>query len=401
MKKPHTPIYADAAASTPIHPRVGKRMIALLDTFGNPGGLHAEALAAAQELEGARREIAEAIGAHSDEIIFTASGTESNDLAIFGVLRPLLREHKSVHAITLPIEHPSVLEPLEYLKKHEGLSLTHVEVDGGGLVSPKDVYEAIAPNTAFISIQLVNSEIGVIEPVREIAKMIRRARRERAEAGNTLPIVFHVDAAQAPLYLDLKVDALGVDLMTLDAQKVQGPKSIGVLYRRRGIDVEPMILGGTQERGQRAGTGNCVLAAAFAEALAIAQKGVEARTKKVAVVRDYLLSEIQKAIPSAEINGTMKSRIPNNLNISIPGLDGETAVIALDAAGIAISTRSACSTEDENPSHVLAALGHSQGRARTAVRITLLPDATKQDAKRITRALFEAYTLYQKPHDLG
>ncbi|HEX8994119.1 MAG TPA: aminotransferase class V-fold PLP-dependent enzyme, partial [Candidatus Paceibacterota bacterium] len=223
--------------------------------------------------------------------------------------------------------------------------------------------------------------------------------QDKKSGESVLPLVFHVDAAQAPLWLPLKVDSLGVDLMTLDAQKIQGPKGVGVLYRRRGVALAPIMRGGTQESGLRPGTENCVTAAGFAEALMIAQKDVEKRAEKIAAVRDYLLSEIQKTISDVLVNGTMTDRAPNNLNISISGLEGEVAVIALDAMGVAASTRSACSTEEENPSHVLAALGYDRTRALEAIRFTLLPDATKSDAKRIAQALKEVCRLYRKQNN--
>ena len=266
-------IYADAAAATPIHPRVKRRLITLLEQYANPGALHKEAVAAKSELEKARAEIAAAIGAHPDEIIFTASGTEANNLALMGTLMPLLREHTNIRAVTSSIEHQSVLETLAHLKKY-GLEVIELPVDEGGLVSPQALAEAITDTTALVSIQLVNSEVGTIEPIREIAREIRRVRRARAAAGNTLPLLFHSDAAQAPLYLEVKVEKLGVDLMTLDAQKVLGPKGVGILYRKRGVAIEPIMFGGRQESGLRPGTENMPLAGAFAEALTMAQDGV-------------------------------------------------------------------------------------------------------------------------------
>ena len=396
-------IYADAAAATPIHPRVKRRLITLLEQYANPGALHKEAVAAKSELEKARAEIAAAIGAHPDEIIFTASGTEANNLALMGTLMPLLREHTNIRAVTSSIEHQSVLETLAHLKKY-GLEVIELPVDEGGLVSPQALAEAITDTTALVSIQLVNSEVGTIEPIREIAREIRRVRRARAAAGNTLPLLFHSDAAQAPLYLEVKVEKLGVDLMTLDAQKVLGPKGVGILYRKRGVAIEPIMFGGRQESGLRPGTENMPLAGAFAEALTMAQDGVEERATRVAAVRDFLMDELLKRIPNTHIHGPFDSaqgtlpayRVANNINLSIEGLEGETAVIALDALGIAVSTRSACSALNTEPSHVMTALGLSRDRAREAVRITLLPDATEADALRIVSTFEKVCALYRK-----
>lgn len=403
-------VYADAAAATPLSPAARKELVRLLDVYGNAGALHKEAIDAKKELGSARKTIAQSIGAHPDEIIFTASGTEANNLAIQGVLRPLLRQDKglafmrikakplsSLHAITTAIEHQSVLEPLRALES-EGFDVTELPVDGEGLVSTKDLATAIRDNTVLVSIQLINSEVGTIEPIREFAKVIRHVRKIRQEKGDAfLPLVFHTDASQAPFWTNIKVEALGVDLLTLDAQKVQGPKGVGALYIKRKTAIESVIRGGAQEFGLRAGTPNVPLAGSFAVALAEAQKSVEKRVKKVAAARNYLWQEIQKVVPETIMNGpAFPNRAANNLNISIPGLDGETAVIALDALGVAASTRSACETDDEEPSHVIEALGMPSELAKTSIRLTLLPSVTKSDAKKIAAALKRACELYRK-----
>jgi cysteine desulfurase len=365
--------------------------------YGNPGALHEEALAAKKELERARDMVARAIGAHPDEIVFTASGTEANNLAIAGTLGPRLRQGEKLSAVTSVIEHQSVLAPLRALER-EGLALSVVDVDAQGLIFPNAVSEAVQAGTALVSVQLVNSEIGAIQPVREIAKEVRRVRAQRAAAGQELPILLHVDASQAPLWLDLTVESLGVDLLTLDAQKILGPKGVGCLYIKRGTLIDPVIWGGGQEGGKRAGTENVAVAAAFAVALADAQYQPQKRAAKVAAVRDFLWQEIQKSLPDAILHGPPSghTRAANNLSLSIPGLDGQMCVVVLDAAGIAASTRSACSTDDEEPSYVIVALGASKKEANEAVRITLLPDATKGDARRIAQELTQIANRYRK-----
>ena len=379
-------VYADAAAATPLSPRARRELVRLLPLYGNAGALHREALEAKKEIDKARAMIAEAIGAHADEIVFTASGTEANNLGVQGVLRPLLQKHKNLHAITSSIEHPSVLEPLRALER-EGLSVVYLPVDREGLVGQKNLRGAITDKTVFVSLQLVNSEIGTIEPIREVSKILKKSNKK---------IYFHTDASQAPLWLPLSVEKLGIDLMTLDGQKIMGPKGVGVLYVRRGVSIEPIFWGGAQERGLRAGTENVPLAGAFALALTDAQKNVEDTVEKISAVRDYLWSEIKKFLPDAVLHGPFDyaqgkpsgdTRVANNLNISIPGLSGDMAVIALDAEGIAASTRSACNTGDETPSHVIQALGVSPEIAKTAIRITLLPDATHAQARRIAKTL--------------
>lgn len=388
-------IYADAAAATPLSPRVWAELVRLLGHYSNPGALHRGGVEAREEIDAARAKVASTLGCHTDEVVFVASGTEANNLAIQGTLRPLLKKHGELHAITSAIEHQSILEPLLALEE-EGLYLTVLPVDEKGLVSAQALKEALTDETVFVSIQMVNSEIGVIEPIRDLVKEVRHARKARTEG---LPLYTHVDASQAPLWLSLAVEKLGIDMLTLDGQKILGPKGVGALYVRRGVELEAIIHGGGQERGLRGGTENLPLIGAFAIALRDAQVGVTARVENVAHVRDFLWQEIQKYIPGVLLNGPAVSdagtRVANNLHISIPNLDGEMAVIALAAEGIATSTRSACSVGDEEPSHVMRAIGVPEKLLKTGIRITLLPDITKKDAKYITRALFEIAERYR------
>ena len=389
-------IYLDAAAATPISPAAQKELVRLLGVYGNPGALHKEAVMAKAELDRARETVATAIGAHADEIIFTSGGTEGNNLALSGVIRPLLREGKKVHAITSVIEHPSVLEPLRALVA-EGLVLTELPVDESGLVSPKDVADAMTDDTVLVSIQMVNSEIGTIEPIHDIAKEIRYRRKERLQRSDLCKqLYFHCDASQAPLWVRLAVDKLGVDLLTLDGQKIMGPKGIGALYVRRGVRLEAQSRGGGQEKGRRGGTENAPLAASFAIALHDAQLDIERTVTHTSAVRDFLLNEILRLLPEAQVNGVVgESRACNNLNISIPKLDGEMAVIALSAEGVAASTRSACDSSDEQPSHVLVALGLDASRTKSAIRLTLLPTTTARDASQAAQKLFEIAQRYR------
>ncbi len=391
-------IYADAAAATPLSARVQKEMARLASLFGNPGGIHKEAAAAKLELERARERAASSLSAHADEIVFTSGGTEANNLGIFGALRALLHEHGELNAITTPIEHPSVLEPLRALER-EGLYITYLSVDAEGRVDPKELRDAINEQTAFVSVQMVNSEVGTIQNIRDITKEIRHVKRGRG-ATNSLPLYFHTDASQAPLWLPLNVEKLGVDLMTIDAQKIMGPKSSGLTFIRRGVELEPLMFGGGQESGLRSGTENAVLAGALALALADAQKSPETIAARTSTVRDYLWSLIRAAFPDARLQGPQGEwRVANNLNFSIPGLNGQMAVVALDVYGVAASTRSACSAADEAPSHVLQALHIAEDMAQEAIRVSLLPSATMSDARAIVRALKKVAMRYRNVVD--
>lgn len=389
-------VYADAAAATPLSPRARKELMRLLESYGNAGALHKEGVRASREFEKARAMVARAISAHPDEIVFTASGTEANNLALQGVLRPRLLALGELSAVTSAIEHHSVLEPLRALER-EGLSLTELPVTPQGMVDPKAVRDAINDTTVIVSVQWVNSEVGAIEPLREIAKEIRRIRKERGEHG--LPLYFHTDASQAPLWLPMAVERLGVDLATLDAQKVMGPKGVGALYIRRGVELEPLLLGGMQEGGLRPGTPNVPLVGAFAVALDEAAKYAEERATRAEEVRNVLMERIVQRVPEVILNGPSiegGERVANNLNISIPGLEAEMAVLSLDALGVAASTKSACAVGEDEPSHVIQALGVPQELSGTAIRITLLPTATLGDADRIAKALYETVRRYRR-----
>lgn len=387
-------IYADAAAATPLSEAAKLELVRLLDMFGNPGALHKEAVLAKLELENARESVARSIGAHPDEIVFTSGGTEGNNLALCGTLHAT---HYSSprHVITSVIEHSSVLEPLCALTS-AGMEMTQLPVNSAGIISVDDLSDAITDHTALVSIQFINSEIGTIQPIRDIAKEVRRVRAQRLASKNFSPLYLHVDASQAPLWKTVQVDKLGVDLLTLDGQKIMGPKGVGVLYVRRGVKLVAQQLGGGQEGGLRSGTENVPLAGSFAAALKDAQANENEISKKIAAMRNILLQEILALLPKATVNGAVgDERVANNLNISIPGLDGEMAVIALDALGVAASTRSACDSSDEAPSHVLTALGLDSKIIKSAIRFTLLPTATKKDCVVIAKALLEVANRYR------
>lgn len=350
-------VYADAAAATPLSRRAHRELSRLLHIYGNTGGLHKEALAAKRELEAARSRAAEAIGAHQDEILFTSGGTEGNNMALGGVVSALAGRFGDLHVLTTAIEHPSVLEPLRAMALEGHIELEELPVLRDGRLDLNVFKEALRPNTALVSIQMLNSEIGTIQDIREIAKIIRHERKLRGSnpsgvrdfsaekslssravalesplqgSSSSLPLIFHTDASQAPLWLSLKVESLGVDLMTLDGQKIMGPKGVGLLYVKRGVPLQPVVFGGGQERGMRSGTENVPLIGSFAVALEDAQRGVDARVARITRARDFLMSEIKKAIPDSSIYGaTGEWRAANNCSVRVPGLLGDLAVCGL------------------------------------------------------------------------
>jgi len=371
-------IYLDHSAATPVDRRV---LLAMQKTtkevFGNPSSIHKEGVLAKREVESARKEIAEIIGAQRDELIFPSGGTEANNLAIFGVI-----PHWDIgcpNVVVSSIEHPSVLECVRELEKH-GVEVTFLPVGSDGIVSVKDVAEAIKENTVLVSIMYANNEIGTIQPIAEIAKVIRRSKSKS---------LFHTDACQATNYLDMNVLRLGVDLMTFNASKIYGPKGVGALYVKRGIKLSPIIFGGGQEKGMRSGTENTAGIRGFAEAMKIAEKMKEKESARLMKLRDFFIKEVLKKIPNAVLNGDPTQRLPNNINFSFLDLDGEEIVIGLDARGIAVSTGSACAniSVDGKVSHVLLAIGNNQNFARGGVRFTLGRETTKEDIERIIKEL--------------
>jgi cysteine desulfurase len=358
--------------------------------FGNASTIYKEGVDARNALNQARKTIASIIGAHPDEIIFTNGGTESDNLAIFGVAKsiqgPTLNSRsvlgKRGHIITSKIEHHAVLKPCEVLEK-EGFKITYLDVNKDGIVDLKKLKKSLRKETILISIMYANNEIGTIQPIREIAKIIRDFKKK----NKTQTPFFHTDAIQAAGYLDLNVQKLGVDLMSLNASKIYGPKGIGCSYIRRGVKLSPILFGGGQERGLRPGTENVPAIAGLARALEISQNMREKEAKRLAVLRDYLIKGILKKIKGASLNGHNVLRLPNNVNVSIPGIEGESLILYLDARGISCSTGSACTSQDLEPSHVITALGKSKETAHSSVRFSLGRKTSKSDMDYLLKIL--------------
>ncbi len=376
-------IYLDYAAATPLGPRVALVMKeSFSKNYANASSIYELGMQAKFEIEGARVKIAKMLSAREGEIVFTAGGTESVNLALFGVIRQAMALGiKKPHLIVSAIEHHAVLESAKALEA-EGIVLTILKTNNFGFVDPKEVAKNIQKNTVLVSIMYANNEVGTIEPISEISKVIRKANANRKNK-----ILFHTDACQAAGALDLNVNRLGVDLMTLNASKIYGPKQIGLLYVRAGVTLKPLVYGGGQERGLRSGTENTAGISGFAKALEISEKLKAEENNRLKILQGYLIKEIKKRIPKAILNGPEHSRLPNNINFSFPGIDGEALLLYLDAQGFAVSTGSACASTSLDPSHVLIALGLSKSNAKASVRITLGRATKKKDLQKLLSVL--------------
>ncbi len=383
MGQPLQPIYLDHAAATPLDAAVLEAMRPYLERdFANPSSLYAAARETRGAVEAARRSIAGILGAKPTEIVFTSGGTEGDNLAVQGVLRA----HPGAHWVTTAIEHDAVLGCVEPLKR-EGHEATAVSVKPSGIVDPAEIESAITDQTVLLSVMMANNEIGTIQPIADIGKLVARVRTDRDRRGITLPLYLHTDAVQAAGYLDLHVTRLGVDLLTIGGSKIYGPKGTGALYVRHGTSLEPLVYGGGQERGRRSGTENVAGIAGLARALELAAAGREAESRRLRALRDQLAAAVTAAVPDARLNGDPRRRLPNNLNLTIPGAEGEAMVLYLDNAGIQASTGSACSTGNLDPSHVLLAIGRTSAEAQCSLRLTLGRSATSGSIGQVIKVL--------------
>jgi len=358
-------IYLDYAATTPVDSEVLKAMIPYFsDKFGNASSVHSYGQEAIVALDKARQIIADFFACDWREIIFTGSATESNNLAIRGLIK-----ETSVHIITTTIEHESVHESLRQLEK-SGHEVTRVKCDKEGLVSVSSIEKAIKDNTILISVIYANNEIGVIQPVKEIGKLLEKINKRRRENGLN-KIYFHTDAVQALNYLEARPDWLKVDMFTFSGHKIYGPKGISGLYVRKNTPLNPLILGGGQEFGLRSGTENVASSVGLAKALELVTKHRKKDSVRITKLRDKLLDAIIKTNINIKLNGSLKYRLPNNLNLRFAGYDNETLLVAFDQVGLAVSAGSACSARAAKASYVLSSLGLSDKEAKESIRITL------------------------------
>ncbi len=354
-------VYMDHTATTPTSPEVMKAMMPYFgEIFGNPSSVYSFSRKSRQAIDKARNQVAGALNADPSEIFFTGSGTEADNWALKGTLEKGKIAGKN-HIITTSIEHHAILHTCEYLKKVEGAEVTYLPVNSEGLVSVEDVKNAITDKTALVSIMFANNEVGTIEPVSEIGALCRERH-----------IPFHTDAVQAAAHLKIDVKAMNIDMLSMSAHKMYGPKGVGALYLRKGLNPENFIHGGAQERRHRASTENIAGIVGFGEAMEILQERLEEDKALNSARRDRLIAGILERIPHAKLNGaTGDNRLPNNINFSFIGVEGETLLLDLDAKGISASTGSACSSESLDPSHVLLALGLKHEMAHGSLRFTI------------------------------
>ncbi|MFA5133368.1 MAG: cysteine desulfurase family protein [Patescibacteria group bacterium] len=374
-------VYLDHAATTYLRKEVLNAMAPYFyNEYGNPSSFHSVGKKSKDAIETARFAVAKILNCRSAEIIFTGGGTESDNLAILGAARA--NKEKGKHIITSKIEHPAILDACKALEK-EGFEVSYIPVDKMGIIKLEEFKKALRSDTVLVSIMYANNEIGTIQPIKEAAKIIREHRQKNKTAFPS----FHTDACQAAGALDLDTVKLGVDLLTINGSKIYGPKGIGVLYVKKGINLQPLIYGGGQEQGIRSGTENVPSIIGLAKALEMAQSEKEKENIRISKLRDALISGIIKKIPRAFLNGDPKKRLPNNANLSIPKVEGEAMVLYLDSKGIYASTGSACSSRSLKPSHVLLAIGLNDEMAHSSLRLTLGKKTTREDIGYVIKIL--------------
>lgn len=369
-------VYLDYSATTPVKDEVLSAMLPYFTKqFGNPSSLYTIGLESKEAVENARGSVAALIGASPQEIYFTGCGSEADNWAVFGTADKL--KEKGNHIITTKIEHHAMLHSCQFLEKH-GFEVTYLDVEPDGTVKPETLEAAITDKTILLSIMMVNNEVGTIEPIAELAAVAKKHG-----------ILFHTDAVQALANVEIDVKALGVDMMSLSAHKIYGPKGIGALYIRKGLRISNYLHGGGQENGRRAGTENLAGIVGFGKAAELAKAQLSEHIAHCRSVRDYLVKRIIDEIPDTFVNGSMEHRHPGNANITFKFIEGESILLMLDYKGIAVSTGSACSSKSLEPSHVLTAMGVPVEMVHGTVRFTVGDFTTKEDIDYVVESLKE------------
>jgi cysteine desulfurase len=371
-------VYLDYAATTPLDKRVLAAMQPYFsDEFYNPSALYQVARDTRKALELARTRVASILGARPSEVVFTAGGTESDNLAIHGIMR----RYPKANIITSAIEHDAVLLPASQYSHRQAAVLPD------GVINLDDLQQLIDDDTVMVSIMYANNEIGTIQPLAKISQLLQKVRSDRRGRGVSLPLYFHSDACQAGAYLDLHVSRLGVDLLTINGGKIYGPKQSGVLYVRGGLELAPLIQGGGQERGLRSGTENLSACVGLATALELVQTDRHAESRRLQSLQKQFINELSTKLPQAVIRGSRKQRLPNNVHFTIPGTDNERLLVQLDEAGIMAAAGSACSASSETPSHVLRAIGLRDDEARASLRCSMGRDTTSEQVTTVVSTL--------------
>lgn len=367
-------IYLDAAATTPVRREVLEAMWPYLTgEFGNPSSHHGVGDAAARALAEARRTVAGLLGCRPAEVVFTSGGTEADNLAVKGIA---LGEPRGRHLVLSAIEHPAVVESVEFLQRAHGFEVTVVPVDGTGLVDPAGFAAALRPDTTLATVMLANNEVGTVQSVAELAA-----------AAHAHGIPFHADAVQAAGWLDLRLDALGVDALSLSGHKLGAPKGVGVLAARQRLRLEPLVHGGGQERGRRSGTENVAFAVGLARAFELSEQGRADDAIRTAALRDEFIGAVLQRVPNAMLTGDPSARLPSVASFCFAGTSGEAVLLQLEERGVIVSSGSACAAGSDEPSPVLVAMGIAPQVAQTAVRFTFTASTTREELVEAVDAL--------------
>jgi cysteine desulfurase len=385
-KKPQKRIYLDYAAATPLHKEVLASMLPFLEnSFGNPSAIHAEGQKNRNAVEAARQSVATTLGIRPNGVIFTSGGTESNNIATLGYINNLHKKgtpYQDMEVLTTKLEHPSISEIIPVLEKL-GVLVKYLDVNKEGKIQIQSLEQNLISKTVLVTFAYANSEVGVVQSVSRLARVIKKYEKE-----NHTNIALHIDAAQAPLWLSCKLEALGVDMMSLDVGKCGGPKGLGILAKREGVEVSSVVFGGGQEGGVRPGTENVASIVGAAKALELAQKDFVKRVEQVGKVRDEFFALMDSYLKNVFINGALgEDRLANNINISLIGFDTEYAVVYLDKNGVAASTKSACAGAGSGESAVVLTMTGDKERAKSTLRLTLGEDSTTSDMKTVLEIL--------------
>lgn len=379
--------YFDYSAATPLCKEAYYAMQEYLtDKFYNPSAMYKSARAVREAIEESRHQVAQCIGARSGEVIFTAGGTEANNLAIHGIMA----QFPDKKIIFSAVEHEAVIEPSS---KYKNISAV---VDEKGEVDLEDLLSKIDDETVLISVMYANNEIGTIQPIKEIVEEVKKINRKRKEQGVKTPLYFHTDACQATSHLDIHVSRLGIDLMTINGGKIYGPKQTGALFVKAGIKLEPFIYGGGQEKGLRSGTENTAGIIGFAAALSIARNKSASEKKRLEKLRDECIKNLKKTIPEVIIFGHLKRRLPHNVSFAIPGIDNERLMMMLDEKNFQVATGSACQAASSEPSHVLRAMNIDNETARSSIRLSFGRETSVDDINNLIESIKESVSDIKK-----